>query len=355
MEMQVDHTLEIEAIEKALQEHPKAKGVMVLSPTYYGAAADLRAIAELVHNYDKPLLVDEAWGPHLHFHPDLPFSAMEAGADFCINSTHKLISGLSQASMVHIKGKRMDQGRVQGVLRICLSTSPNSLLLASLDVARMQMATQGKELLTHTLKIANWAREQIKQISGMWAYGAELIGQPGIPDYDLTRLVFTGKNLGFTGYQLEKWLRFEHKIQIEMSDLLNVVALVTIGNTQEDLEKLVTALNEIARDKAGKGDMARLNAMLIERTRIEMPDWPPQRLTPREAFFSPFEVIPFKKSAGRICTEVVTPYPPGIPILCPGEEITKEIINHMQIELQAGIHIQGPVDRNLNTIHVVKE
>ncbi|MBI2252260.1 MAG: PLP-dependent transferase [Armatimonadetes bacterium] len=354
--MYVDHTITIESLEKALKSCPHAKAVFILSPTYYGATAPLGEIVELAHSYGKIIMIDEAWGPHLNFHPGLPISAMQAGADICVNSTHKLISGISQGSMLHVKGKAIDRGRLQAVLRIFLSTSPNSLIIASLDTARMQMMIYGEKLLGKTLDLANWAREEINKIPGFKAYGKEIIGHPGVDNLDLTRLTFSAKNLNFSGYEIEKILRNKYKIQIELSDLFNVIALITIGHSQEDLNYLIKALNDLAEKEKNTADInsSKLFFKKIKES-IILPEYPPLKLSPREAFFAPFETINFKNSNRYISAELVTPYPPGIPILCPGEEITQEIIDYIEMELKAGIHIQGPVDQNLNTIRVVRQ
>lgn len=352
-EMQVDHTVTPENVEKALKAHPDAKAVFILSPTYYGAAADLKTIIDLIHREDKIALVDEAWGPHHHFHPDLPVSATQAGADICVNSTHKILAGLSQGSMIHLQGHRVDPGRLAALLRISLSTSPFCPIMASLDVARMQMATQGKELLTRTLENANWARERINRIPGLRVYGKEIIGRPGVHNLDLTRLVITGREAGFTGYQLEKILRYDYNIQIEMSDMFNIVVINTIAHQRGDLEQLAIALEGAVKRYEGKGDFENLMKHRDSRKPLELPDWAPQHMTPRRAFFGHYKVVPLEESAGEICAEVVTPYPPGIPLLCPGEEITQDILDYLFLDLKAGVRIQGPADATLNTIRVV--
>ncbi|MFH0800787.1 MAG: aminotransferase class I/II-fold pyridoxal phosphate-dependent enzyme [bacterium] len=354
--MHVDHSVTLESVKKSLLEHPAARAVLLVSPTYYGFSADLERIEKLVHGLGKMLLVDEAWGPHLHFHPDLPLSATAAGADLCVNSTHKIIGGLSQTSMLHQSGNRVDRGRLQSVLRIFLSTSPNSLLIASMDVARMQMATEGKKLLSRAIRLGNYLREKINAIPGFRCYGEEIVGKPGAFDMDPTRITFTARELGLTGYEIERHLRYRHNIQIEMAELFNIVVLITIGHSRKDVDTLVAALRSISREYQKQAPLPS-PSIFFDRRRgrpVELPDWPPQRLAPREAFTAGFATIPLKSSAGRICTELVTPYPPGIPILCPGEEITQDIIDYLDVEMAAGVHIQGPVDPLLETIRVVK-
>lgn len=352
-DMQVDHTITLEATEKVLKNNPDAKAVYILSPTYYGVTADLRALIGLAHSYDKIAIVDEAWGPHLHFNNKLPIAAIDAGADICVNSTHKLIGGMSQASMLHVKGDRVDRGRLQGVLRIFLSTSPNSFLIASLDVARMQMAVEGEKLLDIGIGLGDYAREKIQAIPGFTVYGRNIIGRPGVYDYDPTRLVFSAKELGFSGYTVEKLLRNKYNIQIEMADLFNIVVLITLGHTKEDLDRLVAALSDIS--KRCKSNIEESDLFHKKSGKpIKLPDFPLQVLTPREAFVSEYKTVKFAESAGLVSNEIITPYPPGIPILCPGERITQDIIDYLQIELEAGVHIQGSIDPSLETVRVVK-
>lgn len=356
-ELHVDHCVTPETVTRTLDAHPEAKAVFITSPTYYGATAELAAIERVVHARDKLLLVDEAWGPHLHFHHELPPSATSIGADITVNSTHKLLSALSQASMIHTRGKRVDLGRLRSTLRIFQSTSPNLVLLASLDVARMQMATEGEKLLTRTLALAREARGRLNAISGVYCMGTDQIGRPGVAGYDETRIVITVKNLGYTGYEAENILRNRYNVQVELADLFNVVALISIGSTQDHIDRLVSAVSELAREDRPI-DIYSPTGVLDQRLKkktYKMPPIPELVVTPREAFLREHVEVPFKKSAGRVCAEVITPYPPGIPIVCPGERITDETIDYLRLELRAGVHIQGPVDPKLRTIRILPE
>jgi len=354
-DMQVDHTITPETLEKTLREHPDAKAVYILSPTYYGAACDIKRMVEIAHSYDKPILVDEAWGPHFHFNPDLPMAATDAGADMCINSTHKLVGSMCQASMIHLKGGRVDMGRLESTIRLFLSTSPSCLMVASLDMARMNLATRGRELLGRTLKISNEAREAIDSVAGLHTYGYNLVGRPGVHGFDGTKLNITARDLGYTGYEVEQILRKQYNLQMEMSELFNCLALITIGHTREDVQKIVKACEDV--DNWDREHVVLSNIRLFYKRKekpLEMPDWPRQLMTPREAFVAPFETVELKGAIGRICNEMITPYPPGIPILRPGDEITEDIVDHIIVEIQAGVHIQGPMDPSLKTIRVVK-
>ena len=341
------HCLSPESVERALDARPDISAVFLTSPTYYGAAADLAAIERIVHGRGKTLLVDEAWGPHLHFHPDLPTSATAAGADLCVNSTHKLIAGLSQTAMLHGRGSRVDHDRLRAALRMLQSTSPLLVMVAALDVARMQMATEGEALLSHALALAREARKRLRAIPGIRCIGVEEVGKPGVAAYDETRLVISVRDLGLTGYAAAADLRSKHAVRVEMADCVHVVALVTIGDRREDIDRLVRAVESLP----SSGAVARAADVARQATIAAIPE---QVVTPREAFLAEHVEIPFQTSAGHVCAEVVTPYPPGIPIICPGERITKEIIDQILLEMAAGAHIQGPADDQLRTIRVLE-
>jgi arginine decarboxylase len=354
-ELYIDHTVTLETVRLSLDRHPDARAVFLTSPTYYGSAADVAGIEALVHARGKLLLVDEAWGPHLHFHPELPQSATSANADACVNSTHKLTGAMSQCAMLHTVGERIDQGRLHSTLRIFQSTSPQLVMLASLDVARMQLATQGLTLLSNALALARDARERLNRIPGVFCMGAEHIGSPGIAAYDETRIVITVKDLDYTGYEASNLLRTRYGVQADMADLCNVVCLITFGDSEASVERLVRAVEQLAKEEKPAGSES-VSAILDRRMRngtYAMPPIPDMALTPREAFTSDHVEVPFSKSAGRICAEVITPYPPGIPIICPGERIDEDTIEYLQTEMLAGVHIQGPADEKLRTIRVL--
>ena len=355
-ELHMDHTVTPETVKATLEANPDVKAVYVVSPTYYGAQANLTAIARIAHAHHVPLLVDEAWGPHFHFHPSLPIDALAAGADLCINSTHKMIGSMSQTAMLHMQGKRVHLDRLKAVYKLFLSTSPNLVLIASLDVARRQMATIGEALLARTIDLANEIRRQLNEIPGVYCFGRELVDGKGVYDFDPCKITITVKDLGYTGYEAEEILRRRYNVQVELADLFNCVALITIGTTGNAADALVHAVRELAREDRPV-DIFSPSGVLQRRLKsgtYQLPKIPPMRLSPREAFLAPTELVPFKQSAGRICAEVITPYPPGIPVISPGEEITKEIIDYLGLEKKAGVRMQGPYDDDLRRIRVVK-
>ncbi len=356
-ELHMDHTVTPQTVRATLGAHPDVRAVYVVSPTYYGVCADLEAIAAIAHEHGIPLLVDEAWGPHFRFHPALPLDALAAGADLCINSTHKMLGSLSQTAMLHRKGERVPLDRLTAVVKLFLSTSPNLVLLASLDVARRQMATQGAALLSRTLELAHETRRRLRAIPGIRCFGEELVGRPGVFDFDPTKITITVKELGYTGYEAEEILRRRYNVQCELADLFNCLALFTIGTTPESAERLVYAVAELSREDRPI-DVFSPSGVLERRLRTgtyALPKIPPIRMNPREAFLAPTEGVPFKRSAGRICAEVITPYPPGIPVISPGEEITAEIVSYLDLERRAGVRMQGPFDPELREIRVVRE
>jgi arginine/lysine/ornithine decarboxylase len=354
-EMHMDNSVTPQTVARTLEEHPDVKAVYIVSPTYYGVAADLISIEKIAHDAGKLLLVDEAWGPHFKFHPALPTSATEAGADMCINSTHKMLSAFSQCAMLHQIGDRVRLDRLKSVLKMFLSTSPNLPMVASLDVARMQMATEGPALLSRTIELAQEARRRLNQIEGVYCFGEEIQGREGVYDLDPTKVTVRVTGLGYTGYEASELLRRRYNIQVELADLFNVVALFTIGTTRDAAERFVDAFEELAGDKRPLNQFAPSGvlAQRLKRGTYKLPTIPPMRMLPRDAFLSDTEFVSFKASAGRICAETLSPYPPGIPVISPGEEITEELIDYIRLEQRAGVRIQGPYDDELKIIRVV--
>lgn len=345
-EVGIAHGVTPETVEKTLKENPDAKAVLIINPTYYGVATDIKKIATIVHSYDIPLIVDEAHGPHLGFNDKLPMSAIEAGADICCQSTHKIIGALTQCSLLHVCSKRISVHRVQQMLSLLQTTSPSYILMASLDCARRQIALHGDELLDKSISLANYAREEINKIPGFYSFGKEIIGNPGVFALDPTKITITCRDLGITGFQLDMILSDKYHIQLELSDLYNGLAVGSFGDTKENIEALINALKEISNEYENnenkKSDF------------IDIPAIPEQVKIPRDAFNSEKVVLPLNDSKGRISGEFLLAYPPGIPVLCPGEIITEEIINYIQKLKDAGLYVQGTEDLEVNFIKVVK-
>ena len=341
------YNLTPEAVEQALNNHPDTKAVMMLHPTYQGVCSDLRAIADLTHQYQIPLLVDEAHGAHFAFHPDLPPSALSLGADLTVQSTHKTLSAMTQASMLHLQGDLVCSQRINKALQLVQSTSPNYLLLASLDAARQQMATIGRELMQQTISLSNQARQQIAQIPQLSVLTPQI--QPGFKYLDPTRLTINISQLGITGYQADEILHEQLGVTCELPLLNHLTFIISLGNTASDIQKLIAACHTLAKNSSSliphTCGVMRLCSSLIPH---------PSSISPREAYFADIENIPLNKAINYLCGELICPYPPGIPVLMPGEVITAKAVNYLQQVLASGGTITGCNDSTLETIQVLK-
>lgn len=338
-----------EIVEEAVLRHADAKGVLLINPSYYGAAADLKKIADIVHAHNMVVLVDEAHGPHLRFSKRLPIQALDAGADICAQSTHKIIGALTQCSLVHCREGRIRVPHLKTMLQLTQSTSPNYILLASLDVARMQMALEGTKLIERSIDLANWVRQEINEIPGLYCFGEEKIGHHGIFALDPTKVTVTVKGLGLTGPEAERILRHQYNIQVELSDLYNILFLITLGDGEYEVKALAAALKDMAEKHRKSHDFSAIESCI----NAPYPIATPGVLSPRDALFGATCMVPFVHSVGMICAEIVTFYPPGIPLLCPGERITQDIVDYCQLLQQGGMHVSGPEDYTLKTIKVV--
>lgn len=344
----ISHGITPDSIERALSEHPETKAVLVINPTYYGVSGDLKKIVKIAHSRNVPVLVDEAHGAHIHFHHELPLSAMEAGADMAATSVHKLGGSLTQSSILNLRGNLVSHTRVQSVFSMLMTTSTSYLLLASLDVARKSLATEGQALLEDTIRKAEETRTKINKIDHLYCMGREILESSAAVALDPTKLLISVKELGVTGYEVEKWLRNRFNIEVELSDLYNILCIVTPGDTEENLSILVQALTELSREYKHQADETIDSSVLL-------PKIPLLVLSPREAFYAETEVIPFERSVGRIIAEFVMVYPPGIPIFIPGEIITEDNLLYTRKNIEAGLPVQGSEDEDLKTLHVIKE
>ncbi|MFL0361845.1 aminotransferase class I/II-fold pyridoxal phosphate-dependent enzyme [Bacillus sp. PK3_68] len=343
----ISHGITTDAVLRALTEHPDAKGLLVINPTYFGISGDLKQIVEIAHSFNVPVLVDEAHGVHIHFHDELPMSAMQAGADMAATSVHKLGGSLTQSSVLNVKEGLIPTKRVQTILSMLTTTSTSYLLLASLDAARRRLATEGEKLIDEALSLAHSIREQINEIPNLYCVGAEILGSKATYDFDPTKLIIYVKQLGITGHEAENWLRENYNIEVELSDLYNILCIVTPGDTEKEANLLLRALTHMADVFEGTEEKMR--------TKVLLPDIPLLALSPRDAFYAETEVVPFEESAGRIIAEFVMVYPPGIPIFIPGEIITEENLTYIQKNQEAGLPVQGPEDSELKTLRVIKE
>jgi arginine decarboxylase len=334
----------------ALDRAPDARALFVTSPTYNGLGADLPGIGELAHRAGVPFVTDQAWGPHLRFCPELPADAMSAGADAAVVSTHKLISGITQSAVLMARAERINLARLDAMVHMTQSTSPQVLMYVSIDAARQQMAVHGAELWRHAIELAELARDKIGELRGLRCLGAEMLEREGVHEFDPTRLTVSGCDLGLSGYQLETVLRDDYRIAVEAADPLNVVLNVTFGDSRDDIETLVGALRDLS---ARYADRAAVDAGACSTLLAHTPPFTKQVLSPRDAVFASAVTRPLAECAGEVSAEMVTPYPPGIPVLGPGEEISAGIVAYLQEASAAGLKVHGPEDRALRTLRVV--
>ena len=331
--------LTVENVRNAIKKYPQAKALIIVSPNYYGVAANLSEIAKLLHEHNMLLLVDEAHGAHLHFSDKLPVSSIDAGADISAQSTHKILGSMTQTSMLMVKSNLVDIERIKQTVSLLQSTSPNYLLLVSLDIARLQMAESGKKLIEQAINLSQNLRSEIKQIDGLNTFD-----RVDNFDLDLTKVTVNVSDLGLTGIDAEKILRYDYKIQCELSDLNNLLFLITYADTEVEISKLIDGLKLLSNHKN--------NNSVNNNFKFHIPQ-SELKLTPREAFYSQSKPLKLSYAVNKICAEEITFYPPGIPILYPGELITQEIIDYIEVNKKIGRRLIGAVDNNLDSIMII--
>ena len=335
--------MSISAVEEAIRKNPDAKAVLVNNPTYYGICSDIKRITQLAHQNGMLCLADEAHGTHFYFGEGLPLSAMDAGADMAAVSMHKSGGSLTQSSLLLI-GPAMQEGHVRQIINLTQTTSGSYLLLSSLDISRRNLALRGKETFEKVKELAEYARGEINAIGGYYAFSRELVNGDSIFDFDVTKLSVNTLDIGLAGIEVYDLLRDEYDIQIEFGDLGNILAYVSIGDRMREIERLVSALSEIRRRFAKSG------ADLMEQEYID----PEVAVSPQEAFYAETESLPIEETAGRICSEFVMCYPPGIPILAPGERITRPILDYIAYAKEKGCSMTGPEDPGIGRLNVLK-
>ena len=336
--------MKVSEVEKAIKANPDAKAILVNNPTYYGICSDLRSIVKLAHQHGMLCLADEAHGTHLYFGENLPISAMAAGADMAAVSMHKSGGSLTQSSVL-LTGPAMNEGYVRQIINLTQTTSGSYLLLSSLDISRRNLALRGKEAFAGVVEMAEYARREINNIGGYYAYSRELINSDSIYDFDVTKLAVNTLDIGLAGIEVYDLLRDEYDIQIEFGDLGNLLAYLSIGDRQRDIERLVGALSEVRR-RFGKKDKANL----MKQEYID----PQVAVSPQDAFYADKESLPLRETEGRVCSEFVMCYPPGIPILAPGERITGPILDYIEYAKEKGCSMTGPEDPDILRLNVLK-
>jgi arginine decarboxylase len=348
-ELGIAHGLTPDSLAAGLDASPGAVAAMVVSPTYFGACADVSALAEVAHRRGLPLIVDEAWGAHLHFSDALPPDALACGADLVTSSTHKIVGSLTQAAMLHLgAGERIDPALVDRCVSLVETTSPSGLLTGSLDAARRLAAVHGPAMLAETLAAVAATREAVAAITGLAVLDEALVGQPGIGGWDPLRLAIDVRGTGATGYDLAHGIFYSHGIDLELYSENVVVAIFGLGEPAAEAgRRLVAALGEAvvalrAEPRAPQEKLA------------PPPPWGELVLTPREAFLGPQEIVPFERAAGRIAAEGLAAYPPGIPNVLPGERLSAETLEYIRASVAHGGYVRGGSDRQLKTLRVAR-
>lgn len=347
---EVDHRLGIslgmkrEQVKKAIEEHPNAVAVLVNNPTYYGICSDLRAIVKMAHDAGMLCLADEAHGTHFYFGSGLPVSAMAAGADIAAVSMHKSGGSLTQSSLLLV-GPNVHAGYVRQIINLTQTTSGSYLLMSSLDISRRNLATRGRKMFHEVADIAEYAREEVNAVGGYYAFGKELCNGDSVFDFDTTKLSIHTLDIGLAGIEVYDILRDEYDIQIEFGDIGNILAYISMGDRMQEVERLVSALAEIKR-RYKKDTSGLLSQEYID---------PEVVCSPQDAFYAKKVSLPIEETEGKICSEFVMCYPPGIPILAPGEKITKDILDYIAYAKEKGCSMTGPEDPEILRLNVLSE
>jgi arginine decarboxylase len=347
-EIGMAHGVTPEALAAALERAPRARAAFVVSPTYYGFAADVAGLAEVAHAADAALVVDQAWGPHFGFHPGVPPSALALGADAVLTSTHKIVGSLTQSAMLHLAGDgRIDPDLVARGVRLVRSTSPSSLLLGSLDAARRQLAVHGEALLERTLHAAALAVAAIDAAPGVRVIGEDMVGQPGVAARDPLRVVIDVRGTGCTGYEVAAALVAAYDVKVEMAAHAVIVLVLGLDQPVRALERFAHDFDVVVRriSKPGAPQVA-IRPPAAAGTAV---------VSPRTAFLGDAEVVPVAEAVGRVSCEAIAGYPPGIPALLPGDRITSEIVDYLRELVEVGARLHGASDPAFETVYVLRD
>lgn len=346
-ERHFSHPPSPQQVAEAWERNPDAAGALIVSPRPYGTCADLSGIAQVCHERNKPLIVDEAWGAHLPFHHDLPTWAMDANADVCVVSVHKMGAGFERGSVLHQQGDLVDQRHLSACADLLMTTSPNVMVHAAMDGWRRHMVQHGSQLLDAALKLAHSVRCQIEQIPDLEVLDEELSGVQASHDLDRLQVLIDVARTGRAGYQVAGWLRRHCRIDVGMSDHRRVLATLSIADDASTADRLIAGLRSWRR--CAYDVAARPSITLPDPANLELES----DCVPRDAFFAPAESVRLDDAAGRICAEQLTPYPPGIPAVIPGERLNETVIDYLRTGVDAGMNIPDASDKSMQTIKVV--
>lgn len=344
------HPPGVGAYAAALDAAPDARGVLVTSPTPYGTCADLKGIAELCHARGLPVVVDEAWGAHLPFCDGLPSWAMDVGADVCVTSVHKMGGGLEQGSVFHLQGDLIDPAVLRSRADLLSTTSPSVLLYGAMDAWRQHMQGEGTALLAGAVQRSRRVREEIEQIEGLHVNDrADFCGPDKAFDLDPLQVVIDLQELGISGYQAADWLEENHRVGMHLADHRRVSAQLSFADQERDIDRLLAALRDLPAAARGMDNAPAVHVPDPAELRLD------QVVRPRDAYFSPFETVPAAEAAGRVSTEILTPYPPGIPAVVPGERLDTAVIDYLRTGVRAGMVIPDAADGDIETLRVMRE
>lgn len=336
--------MSVSDVKAAIEKNPEAKAILINNPTYYGICSNIAEITKLAHSHGMLMLADEAHGTHFYFGEDMPVSAMKAGADMSSVSMHKSGGSLTQSSFL-LTGNGINEGYVRQIINLTQTTSASYLLMSSLDLSRKNLALNGREVFAHVSGMAQYARDEVNKIGDYYAYSRELINGDTVFDFDITKLSVNTLDLGLAGIEVYDILRDDYDIQVEFGDIGNILAYISVGDRKRDVERLVSAMSEIRRiykkDKTGMMSHEYINPEVV--------------YSPQTAFYSDKRTLPIHESAGKICTEFVMCYPPGIPILAPGERITGDILEYISYAKEKGCSLTGPEDMEIEYLNVMEE
>jgi arginine decarboxylase len=342
------HPPEPDDVARALEQNPDAKGMLLITPTDWGSCADIRGVAEVCHRYGVPLIVDEAWGAHLPFHDGLPTWGMDADADLVVTSVHKMGAAIEQSSVFHLQGDRVDPTVLKQREDLLGTTSASSLVYGSLDGWRRQMVEHGPELLGEALRLADEARERIAQLDGVTVMGSEAADEGYAFEVDPLVLSIDVRELGITGYQATELARTLHHVDLGAADTFRINARLTHADDQKSADLLVETVDKLRTDADRAEPASRVELPNAEGLELE------SVMRPRDAFFADVEQVPASKAGGRIAAEMVTPYPPGVPAIAPGELITAEVVDYLRTGVAAGMLIPEAADPQVESLRVVR-
>ncbi|MDZ7883623.1 MAG: ornithine decarboxylase [Mycobacterium sp.] len=344
----ISHPPSPQQVRDAWERHPNAAGALIVSPSPYGTCADLSGIAQVCHERGKPLIVDEAWGAHLPFHENLPTWAMDAGAAVCARACTRWAPYPAQGTLIHVQGDLIDRDRLSACADLLMTTSPNVMVYAALDGWRRQMVQHGGELLGRALELAMRTRSRLAEISDLGVLEDELLGEQASHDLDRLQVLMDVSETGTSGYQAADWLREHCHLDVGMSDHRRILATLSMADDGATTDRLIEAMRtwRTAADTFDPPCDIRLPAP----NELELVT----EILPRDAFFGNTEMVPVREASGRIAAEQITPYPPGIPAVVPGERLNDAVLDYLRSGVQGGMNLPDPTDPTMEQIKVVR-